>query len=58
MEIFKEAGLLFIAVPVYSIAIFSEIIISNIRRQSVYTFRGLVDNVFIAATSFSESGAN
>lgn len=53
MEIFKEAGLLFIAVPVYSIAIFSEIIISNIRRQSVYTFRGLVDNVFLSLLNAS-----
>jgi sterol desaturase/sphingolipid hydroxylase (fatty acid hydroxylase superfamily) len=48
MDVFKEAGLLFIALPVYSAAIFLEIIISNIRHVKVYTFWGIIENVLLS----------
>lgn len=48
MELFKESVWILVAAPLYSVAILAELVISNIRAKKVYTFRGVLENVYLS----------
>ncbi|HMG92516.1 MAG TPA: sterol desaturase family protein [Chryseolinea sp.] len=45
---FKESSLILIATPIYSVAILIELIASNLRAKKVYSFKGVIENIYLA----------
>jgi sterol desaturase/sphingolipid hydroxylase (fatty acid hydroxylase superfamily) len=45
---FKESALILIAAPIYSVAIAIELIVSNLRAKKVYTFKGVLENIYLS----------
>ena len=45
---FKESALILVAAPIYSVAIAIELIVSNLRAKKVYTFRGVLENIYLS----------
>jgi len=45
---FKESALILIAAPIYTVAIAIELIVSNLRARKVYTFKGVLENVYLS----------
>jgi sterol desaturase/sphingolipid hydroxylase (fatty acid hydroxylase superfamily) len=45
---FKESALILVAAPIYSVAIAIELIVSNLRAKKVYTFKGVLENIYLS----------
>ena len=45
---FKESALILIATPVYTVAIAIELIVSNLRAKKVYSFKGVIQNIYLS----------
>jgi sterol desaturase/sphingolipid hydroxylase (fatty acid hydroxylase superfamily) len=45
---FKESALILVAAPIYSVAIAIELIVSNLRAKKVYSFKGVLENIYLS----------
>lgn len=45
---FKESTLIAFAAPVYTVAIALELVVSNLRAKKVYSFKGVLQNVYLS----------
>jgi sterol desaturase/sphingolipid hydroxylase (fatty acid hydroxylase superfamily) len=45
---FKESALILVAAPIYSVAIVIELIVSNLRAKKVYSFKGVLENIYLS----------
>jgi sterol desaturase/sphingolipid hydroxylase (fatty acid hydroxylase superfamily) len=50
---FKESTLILIAAPVYTAAIVIELIASNLRAKKVYSFKGVLENIYLCVINMA-----
>jgi len=53
MDMFKESSWVLMAMPFYAAAIILEIVASNVVSKKVYTFRGVMENIYLSATNMA-----